>query len=195
MELRFDGLYSRGAAIGRRSISGILLALAPLVPGCLGACIWKMKAKHHKKLPGRLHRPRNRRAVDLASYNGEPQTLLCRGRVTERQRESYTGPSNWKYEPWYKTPARVTFNLSICLVFDCILWVWVSVLGFDAARDPPESWLPSVIRDQDGIKRNNKHTTHSEIISDCFSHLSPAHGRLLSPTQWDVNIGPHYLNL
>ena len=76
MELRVDGLYSRGAAIGRRSISGILLALAPLVPGCLGACIWKMKAKHHKKLPGRLHRPRIRRAVDLASYNGQPQTLL-----------------------------------------------------------------------------------------------------------------------
>ena len=113
-----------------------------------GACIWKMKAKHHKKLPGRLHRPRNRRAVDLASDNGQPQTL---------ERESYTGPSNGKYEPWYKTPARVTFNLSICLVFDCILWVWVSVLGFDAARDPPESWLPSVIRDQDGIKQNNKH--------------------------------------
>ena len=105
---------------------------------------------------------------------------------------------NGKYEPWYKTPAsRVTFNLSICLGFDCILWVWVSVLGFDATRDPLESWLSSVTRDQDGIKRRIINTTHSEIISDCFSQLSPAQGRLLSPaqTQWDVNIGPNDLKL
>lgn len=43
MELRFDGLYSRLAAIGRRSISGILLVLVSLLPGCLGAGALHMK--------------------------------------------------------------------------------------------------------------------------------------------------------
>ena len=121
MELRFDGLYSRGAAIGRRSISGILLALAPLVPSCLGACIWKMKAKHHKKLPGRLHRPRNRRAVDLASDNGQPQTL---------ERESYTGPSNGKYEPWKLYPGWLsTFQFASCLIVYCECeWVYLALM-------------------------------------------------------------------
>ena len=87
MGLRFDGLYCSVAAIGRRSISGILLV--PVSPSACPACIWKMKAKHHKKLPGRLQRLGFRRQtwpVTMGGYKHRPVPCVTGAR------ERVTGP-------------------------------------------------------------------------------------------------------
>ena len=103
MELRFDGLYSRVAAIGRSSIRGILLVPVSLLPGLPGS--WSSAYERWKLniikscLAG--YTETQEQGPDLASDNGYLQT---RSSVLESLEpgERVTGPylAQRKYEPW-----------------------------------------------------------------------------------------------
>ena len=100
-----------------------------------------------------------------------------------RERERVTGPYTWpngnmnldKTSGWLST-----FQFAPGLIVYCECeWVYLALMQLVISVS---SWLPSVIRDQDGIKRNNKHDPFRNNLLRLFFLLS-------ARSQWDVNIG------
>ena len=126
-----------------------------------GACIWKMKAKHHKKLPGRLYRD-----WGTGAGPGQWQWIPTNTGAGRESYRSILGPT----EIWTLIKLLDDFQpfnlprvwLYIVSVSECT-WLWCSSWSLCRHDSPLSS----------GIKMESNgiiNTTHSEIISsDCFS--------------------------
>ena len=185
MELRFDGLYSRVAAIGRSSIRGILLVTVSLLPGLPGS--WSSAYERWKLniikscLAGYTETVRNRGRTWPVTMDTYKHGARCWSHWSrERELQVHTWPNGNmnldKTSGWLST-----FQFAPGLIVYCECeWVYLALMQLVISLS---SWLPSVIRDQDGIKRNNKHDPFRNNLLRLFFLLSPAR------SQWDVNIG------
>ena len=141
----------------------------------LELCIWKMKAKHHKKLPGRLYRDsgtggRPGQLQWIPTNTARCLSLEPGERVTGPYMAREPGPSTNGNMNLDKTSGWLsTFQFAPGLIVYCECeWVYLALMQLVISL---ESWLPSVIRDQDGIKRNNKHDPFRNNLLGLFFSL------------------------